>query len=123
MWLQKLNLRNLLVIGAAGVMFSLQGCNSNDADFYDVFGELEKDIVTIGEYLDANNIDAVQDTMGTGAYYTIHRQGDGYKTIRFAEVDFHFKGTTLQDGIEFVDTYGGSPSTLSIDDPATYLSL
>lgn len=120
MWLQKVKKRSWLIVVMVGVVF-LQSCMKNDGDGYDPYTILAEDIVTIEEYLAANNIDAVQDTItGSGLYYKIHKQGEGYKTIQGVEVDVHYQGFTLEGNSEFADTFGGSPTTITLGDPSTY---
>ena len=84
MWLQKVKMRSWLVISLIGLAVIFQSCMKNDGSSYGdiVYEILAEDIVTIQDYLEANNIDAEMDS-STGVFYTIHKEGNGYKTIKF----------------------------------------
>lgn len=113
MWLQKIKMRSWLVILLVGVSVFLQSCMKSDGgDVYDAYAVWQEDIVKIQDYLEANQIDAEMDSV-SGVFYTIHKRGDGYKTINGVEIEAHFQGETL-DGDEFVNTYGGLPERIML---------
>ena len=112
MQLQKLGIKGRQLLSIIGVITILQGCSKSDSDIYDGVAWLQKDIETIQTYLDANGIDAEMDST-TGVFYSIHKNGSGYKTVFDAEVEINFQGSTI-DGVEFVNTFNSSPATISL---------
>ena len=118
MWLQKLGKGNWLIVLLIGAGLLFQGCSGNDGDEYDPFAKLTEDVATIENYLSENNIDAEIDS-ASGIFYTIHKQGGGYKTISGIDVTTNFQGWTL-DGVEFVNNFTGSPVEATLGDPSTY---
>jgi len=118
MWLQKLGKGNWLIVLLIGAGLLFQGCSGNDGDEYDPFDKLTEDVATIENYLSENNIDAEIDS-ASGIFYTIHKQGGGYKTISGIDVTTNFQGWTL-DGVEFVNNFTGSPVEATLGDPSTY---
>ncbi len=93
--------------------YLLQGCMKSDGDQYDAFAVLEADIMTIQEYLDNNNIDAVLDS-STGVFYQIHSEGAGYRTLNGIEIYAQYQGQTLDGSAEFVNTFDGNPVRLTL---------
>lgn len=99
-------------------MISLQGCFKNDADIYDANKYFYEDIQTIFTYVETNSIDAELDSM-SGIFYEFHVQGDGYKTVTGAEVDVHYKASTL-DGFELANNFNGNPLSIILGNASTY---
>lgn len=122
MWLQKLKKGSWFIVSLITVIVFLQSCMKTDEELYDGYGILAEDIVKIQDYLSANQIDAEMDS-STGVFYTIHKKGDGYKTLNGIEIEAHYQGETL-DGVEFVNTYGGLPERILLGqaegNPATF---
>jgi len=102
-----------------GSVLILQGCLKNDEeDTYDYYGNLQKDFVTLNEYVVANGLDAKIDST-YGIAYQIHRKGDGYRTIPGVDVEAHYQGLTL-DGIEFANTFTGNPTVFQLGNNETF---
>ena len=120
MCLQKVRMRSWLLITLIGLAVVFQSCMKEEGDAYDAYGILTEDIKKIQEYLDANGISASQDS-ATGVFYQLHEEGDGYRTVQGIEVEVHYQGLTI-DGEEFVNTFDGSPKTITLGDPETYPS-
>lgn len=124
MWLKKVKMRSWLVVSLIGLAIVFQSCMKDDGYSYNdiVYEILAEDIATIQEYLEANNIDAEMDS-ATGVFYTIHKEGDGYKTINGVKIEAHYQGETL-DGVEFVNTYSGLSERITLGtaegNPATF---
>lgn len=118
MWLQKVDMRGRLVPILLVMAVFLQGCLKSEEEAYDGYKYLLEDIQTIQNYLEANNIDAEMDSTD-GYFYTIHKRGEGYRTISGAEVSAHYQGLTL-DGDEFATTYAGSPTEFVLANSDTY---
>ncbi len=109
-----------LLSGLIVTAIMLQSCLKNDEDVYDGFKYLEKDIETIKNYLDANNIDAEMDS-AFGIFIKTHKNGDGYKTLSGIDVVAHYQGFTL-DGEEFVSTFDANPVNFTLGDINTYVT-
>lgn len=120
MWLKRVNKRSWLAFALVASAMFLQSCMNGDENSYEPWVKLEEDIVTIEEYLTANQINAQMDT-ATGVFYQIHQEGPGYKAYQNVEIDIHYQGETL-DGVEYVNTFEGDPKSIIIGDETTYLS-
>lgn len=102
-----------------GSALVLQGCLNNDMeDTYDYYGNLQKDFVTLGEYVVANGLDVEVDSVN-GIFYKIHKKGDGYRTISGIDLEAHYQGFTLE-GVEFANTFSGSPTTFQLGNGQTF---
>ena len=112
MWLRKFKKRSWLAVSLIGVAVFLQSCLKETEDPYDAYGILAEDIETIHQYLETNLIDAEMDS-STGVFYSIHKAGEGYKTISGVEIEASFQGETL-DGVEFVNTFSGLPERITL---------
>lgn len=125
MWLQKFRKGSWLVVSLVALGVVLQSCmKNNDDDVYDAYKILNEDIVTIKEYLASNGIDAVQDSFrtdgsGTGIFYQLHEEGEGYKALQGVELEFQYQGQTL-DGVEFVNNFGSNAITITLGNSDTY---
>ncbi len=71
-------------------------------------------------YIETNNIDAEFDS-ATGVYIQVHKHGVGYKTLNNVDIEFHYRGFTLQ-GAEFVNSFTGFPVPVKLGDVESYPS-
>lgn len=75
--------------------------------FYDYYGNLDKDVAIIDQYLADNNITAVKKS--SGLRYVIHNQGFGSYPANGNTVRINYKGMLL-DSTVFVNTYDNQVS-------------
>ncbi|MCG8310538.1 MAG: FKBP-type peptidyl-prolyl cis-trans isomerase [Cytophagales bacterium] len=108
---RKFEVRGWFYLAAIGTCILLQSCLNGDEDFYDFNAILVEDVGTIKAHLSANGIDAEMDS--TGVFYDINRYGSGYKVVLNADLEVHFRGSTL-DGVEFINTFDGASQTVSL---------
>jgi len=119
MWSMKQSvIKGLLLTVGLGTLLFFQACLPGDENVYDANKYFKEDLVTLQNYIETNNIDAVMDS-ASGVYIETHSTGSGYKTLNGVDIDFHYQGFTL-DGTQFVNSYAGFPVSIKLGDDKTY---
>lgn len=100
--IMKNSIKAILLLLIVAIVLQSCGEEKENIPVYDYEAQLEKDSTIIAEYLEKNNITALEHA--SGLRYVTHREGSGSLPEKGSTITAHYKGTFL-DGTKFDSSY------------------